>query len=660
MKASEEKLQKIIEGTIQYVVPLFQRAYSWTKSEWQALWDDIITLCEQENPRVHFMGSIVTMPAESAPGGCPKYILIDGQQRITTIFILLAALRDKAKPVDQKLADQIQNTILVNQYEEDLDFYKIQPTQVDREAFYRIIQSESPIEENGISECYGFFEKKFRQTKIDLQKFKKVICSNFSLVSVVLSIDDDPYLVFESLNAKGRSLTQADLIRNYFFMKIEGNNQEPIYNKYWLPMQELLGDNLTEFIRHYLTKSGAEVKTGEIYFHIKDRISNGDAVLYLKDLAIFAEYYAKLLDPNREEKEEVRKYLLRLNSLEVGTVYPFLLNCYDDWAKSKITEQEFITILQIIENFVLRRFVCNIQTRGLNRLFALLYSQVSKDSNLAESNFIERLKLALQKQKYPKDSEFKARLMDVQLYGINRTQKAKLILESIEESFNHKEKVALKGLTVEHIMPQSLTDWWKEHLGEDCQITHELLLHTLGNLTLTGYNSELSNADFLKKRTHFQDSNLELNKYFGDKQSWCQEDIEARGEYLADIALKIWSYFGEESPEEPSLHKITGRKPKKLRIFGQEKPVESWRDVLEFTLNTIADFDSERFQDIVEQFPGFVGWDEKGFKAWRKLNNGAFIEVSLSAKRIHSFCMKAIQTADIPEEDWQLDLEEEK
>ena len=172
MKASEEKLQKIIEGTIQYVVPLFQRAYSWTKSEWQALWDDIITLCEQENPRVHFMGSIVTMPAESAPGGCPKYILIDGQQRITTIFILLAALRDKAKPVDQKLADQIQNTILVNQYEEDLDFYKIQPTQVDREAFYRIIQSESPIEENGISECYGFFEKKFRQTKIDLQKFK--------------------------------------------------------------------------------------------------------------------------------------------------------------------------------------------------------------------------------------------------------------------------------------------------------------------------------------------------------------------------------------------------------------------------------------------------------------------------------------------------------
>lgn len=660
MKASEEKLQKIIEGTIQYVVPLFQRAYSWTKSEWEALWDDIITLCEQENPRVHFMGSIVTMPADSAPGGCPKYILIDGQQRITTIFILLAALRDKAKPVDQKLADQIQNTILVNQYEEGLDFYKIQPTQVDREVFYRIIQSENPIDKNSISECYAFFEKKFRLTKIDFQKLKKVICNNFSLVSVVLSIDDDPYLVFESLNAKGRSLTQADLIRNYFFMKIEGKNQESIYEKYWLPMQELLGDNLTEFIRHYLTKSGAVVNKGEIYFQIKDRISKGDPVLYLKDLSIFAEYYAKLLDPNREEKEEIRKYLLRLKSLEVGTIYPFILNCYDDWAKSKITEEEFIIILKMIENFVLRRFVCNIPTKSLNSLFASLYSQVSKDSNLAESNFIECLQLALQKQKYPKDSEFKNRLMDVQLYGINRTQKARLILESIEESFNHKEKVALKGLTVEHIMPQSLTDWWKEHLGEDWQITHELLLHTLGNLTLTGYNSELSNADFLKKRTHFQDSNLELNKYFDDKQAWRQEDIEARGEYLADIALTIWSYFGEESPEESSLNKITGRKPKKLRILGQEKPVESWRDVLEFTLNTIADLDSERFQDIVEQFPGFVGWDEKGFKKWRKLNNGAFMEVYLSAKRIHSFCIKAIQTAEISEEDWQLELEEEK
>lgn len=346
--------------------------------------------------------------------------------------------------------------------------------------------------------------------------------------------------------------------------------------------------------------------------------------------------------------------------MEVGTVYPFLLNCYDDWAKSKITEDEFIIILKILENFLLRRFVCNIQTRGLNRLFALLYSQVSQDSNLAESNFIERLKLALQKQKYPKDSEFKERLMDMQLYGQNRSQKARLILESIEESFNHKEKVAVQGLTIEHIMPQSLTNWWKEHLGEDWQITHELLLHTLGNLTLTAYNYELSNDDFLKKRTHFQNSNLELNKYFGDQQSWRQEDIEGRGEYLADIALKIWSYFGEESPEESSLNKITGRKPKKLRIFGQEEGVKTWRDVLEVTLNTIADFDADRFQDIVEQFPGFVAWDEKGFKEWRKLNNGAFIEVSLSAKRIHSFCIKAIQTAEISEEDWQLELEEEK
>ncbi|HEY9809701.1 MAG TPA: DUF262 domain-containing HNH endonuclease family protein [Halomicronema sp.] len=659
MKASEEKLQKIIEGTIQYVVPLFQRAYSWTKSEWEALWDDIITLCEQENPRVHFMGSIVTMPAESAPGGCPKYILIDGQQRITTIFILLAALRDKAKPVDQKLADQIQNTILVNQYEEGLDFYKIQPTQVDRQAFQQIIQSETQSEENGISECYGFFEKKLRLSKIDFQKLKKVICSNFSLVSVVLSIDDDPYLVFESLNAKGKSLTQADLIRNYFFMKIEGKNQESIYYKYWLPIQEILGENLTEFIRHYLTKSGAEVKKGEIYFHIKERISEGDPVSYIKDLSIFVEYYTKLLNPNREEKKEVRKYLLRLKSLEAGTIYPFLLNCYDDWAKSKITEHQFIEILKIIENFLLRRFVCNIQTRGLNRLFALLYSQVSNDSNLAGCNFIDGLKLALQKQNYPKDSQFKARLMDVQLYGPNRSQKAKLILESIEKSLYYKQEVILEGLTIEHIMPQTLTDWWKEHLGENWQITHDLLLHTLGNLTLTGSNSELSNADFLEKRTHFQDSNLKLNKYFEDKQAWHQEHIEARAEYLADIALKIWSYFGEELPE-PYVPKITNCKPKKLRIFSQENVVKNWRDVLKLTLNTIADFDPDRFQDIVEQFPGFVAWDEKGFKKWSKLNNGAFIEVYLSAKRIHSFCIKAIQTAEISEEDWQLELEEEK
>ena len=660
MQASETKLQKIIEGTQQYVVPLFQRSYSWKKTEWQALWDDLEELCQADNPRPHFMGSIVTMLTTSVPQGVSKYVLIDGQQRLTTIFVLLAALRDTAKQSEEKLASEIDDRFLVNRYAEGSDYYKLQPTQVDREAFHQIIHSQPQVNESGILECYRFFEKKIRQIRLslELQRIKNVICSNLSLVSVVLSADDDPYLVFESLNAKGRPLTQADLIRNYFFMRIHADSQESVYAQYWQPMQDLLNDNLTEFIRHYLTKTGVEVKQSEIYFEIKNRISTNDALSYLKDLCIFSEYYSRLLNPEREPKEIVRKYLYRLNRLEVATVYPFLLNCYDDWMKNRITEQEFISVLQVIENFILRRFVCNIQTRGLNRIFALLYSQVSKSTDLDSDNFVERLKSTLQNRDYPKDAEFRGRLVDVKLYGGNRSEKCKLMLESIEESFEHKEQVPFAKLSIEHVMPQTLNEAWKENLGEDWAITHELLRHTLGNLTLTAYNSELSNDSFAQKKDHFKNSHLNLNKYFQSRTSWCREDIEERSEYLADISLKIWNYFGDESPKPSRSSSLTGTVPKSLCFFGQEYVVRSWRDVVETTLNTIVDLEPDYFKEIMLQFPRFVGWDEKDFRSTRQLRNGAFIEVNLSAQDIYTFCMKAIEAAELSIEEWSVETQE--
>ncbi len=212
MQASETKLEQIIEGTKQYVVPLFQRTYSWRRDNWQELWDDIEELYEADNPRPHFMGSIVTMPTSSVPEGVTKYLLIDGQQRLTTVFILLSALRDIAKQSEEQLAVEIDNTILLNPYQRGLDYYKLQPTQKDRIAFHQIINSEIPVNGSGILDCYRFFKEKIGQNRssIERQRIKKVICSNLSLVSVVLSHDDDPYLVFESLNATGRPLTQAD------------------------------------------------------------------------------------------------------------------------------------------------------------------------------------------------------------------------------------------------------------------------------------------------------------------------------------------------------------------------------------------------------------------------------------------------------------------
>ncbi len=626
MQASETKLQQIIEGTKQYVVPLFQRPYSWKKSEWQVLWNDLLELCNADNPRPHFMGSIVTMSTKSVPEGITKYLLIDGQQRLTTVFILLCALRDIAKLQDKDLAEEIDNTILVNPYKKDSDYFKLQPTQIDREAFHRIISSKSLVKESGISECYQFFYKKFKsRSSLQSQRIKKVICSNLSLVSVVLNDDDDPYLVFESLNAKGRPLTQADLIRNYFFMRIHSDSQESVYGQYWLPMQNLLNDNLTEFIRHYLTKTGIEVKQSEVYFEIKDRIGSNDALAYLKDLFNFAVYYSKLLNPEREPNKIISKYLSRLNRLELATVYPFLLNCYDDWMTNRITEEEFVDVLQVLENFILRRFVCNVQTRGLNKVFATLHSQVSKSTALGSNNFVERLKLTLQNRDYPKDAEFKARLVEVKLYGSNRSEKCKLIFESIEEHFGHKEQINFDKLSIEHIMPQSLNETWKTNLGENWAITHEFLLHTLGNLTLTAYNPELSNDIFIQKKEHFKNSHLELNKYFHSITSWTKQDIEQRSLYLADIALKIWDYFGDESAQTLQENSLTGTSPKSLYCFGEDYVVKSWRDVEQITLNKIVELEPDCFEEIMQQFPRLIGMDEKIFRNTRKLINGAFL-----------------------------------
>jgi len=670
MQASETKLQKIIEGTQQYIIPLFQRPYSWKKPQWESLWEDVISLYEADNPRPHFMGSIVTMPTAVAPGSVSKYILIDGQQRLTTIFIFLSALRNVANETDaKKLGSEINTKFLVNSFEDRSGYYKLQPTNTDQAIFYQIIDPENndhqvdindPKCQSDILECYRFFEKKISQKvsllELEIVKVKNIICNNLSLVSVVLSHDDDPYLVFESLNAKGRPLTQADLIRNYFFMQIDEKKQQSIYTRYWQPMQELLGDDLTEFIRHYLTRSGVEVRQNDIYFQIKDKIKE-DALAYLKKLSVFSEYYARLLDPKREPNKDIRKQLYRLNCLELSTIYPFILNCYDDWMKNIITQPEFISILQIVENFILRRFICNVQTRGLNKIFALLYSQVTKATDLDSGSFVERLKLKLQDQSYPKDSEFRARLVDVKLYGANKSKKCKLILESIEEFYGHKEKVDFEKLSIEHIMPQNLKEEWKKSLGEDWVITHELLKHTLGNLTLTGYNSELADASFMVKKNLLKDSKLELNKYFESKTSWTREDIEERAAVLADVSLQIWSYFGEESRASSvvSPRRTTGESPQIVYFSGKEYPVRSWRDVLEVTLNAIADAEPELFANIISELPRFVGYDRNIFRRSCQLRNGVFIEVNLSSQDIKKVCRRAIEIVEISSDEWRVE-----
>lgn len=439
-------------------------------------------------------------------------------------------------------------------------------------------------------------------------------------------------------------------------MRIHINNQNDVYKLYWLPMQQSLGDDLTEFIRHYLMMSGNIIKQSDIYYSLKEQVSPDNAIEYLEKLKKYSTYYDKIKNPEKENNEYIKRGLKRLNRIEVTTAYPLLLNFYNDYFNQTISDNDFSQLLNIIENYLIRRFVCNIPSNQLNKIFPIIYSILKEKY---PNSIVVGLKNILQDKGYPKDNEFLSRFRDIAFYGGgDRAIKAKLILESLEESFSHKEKIDFDNLTIEHVMPQTLSEWWQEYLGDEWGETHDIYLHTIGNLTLTAYNSELSNDIYPRKQATLKDSHLELNKYFSSVEKWSREEIEKRSSLLADKALHIWPYFGQDnySSSNEVIH-VTGTTPISLYILGQYFPVKNWRDVLENTLNVIADLEPQKFSTISDYFSSKIGKDKSKFRAIRQLKNGYYFEVNLSAQSIQKLCYQAIEMIELTDNDWEVEIQ---
>lgn len=549
MQANDTKLQPLIEGTKQYLVPLFQRPYSWDKPQWKTLWEDIDELTKEGAGKTHFMGAIVTMPAHTIPEGITKYLLIDGQQRLTTILVLLVAIRDKAKSIAGNLFAKIQENFLTNKFNEDEDYYKLLPTQLDRPAFIDLVQEKETPPKTKIKEAYTYFVKQLGEaSKDDLERIFNTVIGKLNFVSIVLAMDDNAYLIFEGLNAKGLPLTQADLIRNYLLMRIHRKRQDSVFETHWLPMQTAMGSNLTEFIRHFLMRNSTFIKLNEVYATLKtgtDNYGEKETIAYLETLGRFSAYYHKLINPESEVNPKLQKSLVALKRLDVTTAYPFLLDLLDDLACKRCTEDVFVHILKMLETFLVRRFVCAVPAHDLNKFFPTLLSDAKQYPSLTEG-----IADILAKRRFPRNSEFRRNLLMMRMYGSGeRAVKTKLVLERLEESFGHKEEIQAKELTIEHIMPQTLTDWWKAHLGEHWEQIHERFVHTIGNLTLTGYNPNLSNSTFPEKCKIYADSHVEMNKsIMGDK--WTGKEITERIGQLYERAIAIWPSLTNESEEE--------------------------------------------------------------------------------------------------------------
>lgn len=655
MKASETNLQEIIEGTKQYIIPMFQRTYSWGEKQWNQLWDDIVVLTEEEQNQSHFIGSIVSIPINANTHGIQQFLVIDGQQRLTTLFILLAAARDAAtKQGHHNLADEIHNTLLINSYKSGEEVYKFLPTQTDKEFFKKIVNREIPAraEESKIIKAYWFFIEMISKEMTDISNLKTTITSGLSIVSIVLSPDDNPYLVFESLNAKGQPLTQADLIRNYLFMRIPAAEQQDQYTRYWLPMQEELGEELTEFIRHYLLGVNINVKKSDVYVKFKEKVDGQDVIAFLSTLSKFAGYYTRLMNPSLEDHTDIRKSLKRINEFEAKTAYPFLLYIYRDYKENKYSADQFSGILQIVENYLVRRFVCNIDSKALNKIFAAIYNQISM--HVADQS-IQEITSYLQNRSYPKNHEFTMALRVNHFYGQgDRRKKGAYILKAIEGSFSHKEPAGLVDTTVEHIMPQTLTEFWMNELGGNAETVHATYLHTLGNLTLTGYNAELSNKPFAYKKKYFEDSNLQMNRGIVSFEKWNKESIEKRGDLLIERINTIWPYFGKEENE---IKSITGSSPRLLVFLEQSYTVKSWREVMENTLMAMYDNNKENYQKVMSKYPGFLATENGEMRKGKLLANGHYMEVNLNAKSIYDFCNNAFKEAGYSEDDWRVEIE---
>ncbi|GAA8413219.1 DUF262 and DUF1524 domain-containing protein [Helicobacter pylori] len=533
----------------QFVIPIYQRVYSWKKEQCEQLWDDIIKIGGNDEMNGHFIGSILYVRdgnTHSSP-----LLIIDGQQRLTTITLLFIALRnhlsDEVKILEKFSRKEIENRYLINSNRDGDKKFRLILSESDKDTFLFLIDENKrkPSEPSvKIVENFKLFEKWISENTDKLE----TICKGLEKLMIVwIALEkgkDDPQLIFESMNSKGIELTQTDLIRNYIVMETEVGKQEDFYNQYWRAMEEDFKQNETlfnRFVRHYLTiKTGKIPNEKRVYeafkdYQQKERIEIEDL---LKDLQKYCGYFCQIAF-KKEDDKDLNKALSFLVDLEKDVVYPLLLELYSDYKDGVLSKQDFIPIIALTESYICRRTVCGLGTNSLNKVFPSFTKKINKDQYLES---IEAHFLSLEKTtgKFPKDSEFRDSFITIDFYNF---KKNKYFLERLESSFGTKEPVDTQKCNTEHIMPQTLTEEWERDLGENFEAIHEKYLHTIGNLTLTGYNPEYSNKSFQEKRdmeNGFKQSPLKLNQGLKDLEVFGEKEIEKRANDLANLALKIW------------------------------------------------------------------------------------------------------------------------
>ncbi|MCC5663822.1 DUF262 domain-containing protein [Nostoc sp. CHAB 5784] len=557
MKATQTKFLNFLEGNKQLIIPIYQRPYSWTITQCQQLWNDILRAAKDNEISGHFIGSLVYMvDTVYLTAVIPKLLVIDGQQRLTTLSLLLSVLSKAIRASNEEIdisSEALEDFYLFNRHAKGSERYKLLLNKKDRETLIRLLEdTEIPNDKSQqLVDNYRYFESQIPKLDIDLNSLYRGICK-LMIVEISLERDrDDPQLIFESLNSTGLELSEADKIRNYVLMGLQPEEQNEIYNLYWHPMEKNFDKTgysqlFDRFIRDYLTiksRSGTIPNIREVYNSFKIYVQGKKDTLIkeiLADVYLYSKYFVKLAFAE-ETDQEIKQLITDINTLKVDVAYPFLIEVYDDYNQNKIARKEFISILRLVESYVFRRTICGIPTNYMNKNFATLSREVDRE------NYLESLQIALSSKKsykrFPDDEEFRRELLVKDIYNFRGRN---YLLRKLE-NYERKELVNVEEYSIEHIMPQNpnLCLEWQADLGEQWKEIRAKYLHTIGNLTLTGYNPELSDRPFIEKRDKkdggFADSPLRLNRGLQHLKQWNETEINKRAELLADIAVKVWS-----------------------------------------------------------------------------------------------------------------------
>lgn len=568
MRANETKVRDLLHGERQYVVPLYQRTYSWQRKDLKQLWDDLLDVVEAGDNASHFLGSVVLAPSPAnTPTGVQVWLVVDGQQRLTTLSILLCAIRDHVRDTDPRLADKIDDLYLFNKYATGLERYTLLPTQADRPAWIALLERAPDAGgEDLVGQAYLFFRQALvaaddPEDPHDIVRIEQAVEAHLSLVEIAAHADDNVYRIFESLNYTGQPLTQADLLRNYLFMRLPKRG-EVVYERQWLPLQKLLDNReLEQLVWLELVLSGDDRATQENIYQSQQRrlalLETEDEVeQWITDLHLKARLYHRIINPAAEPDTSLRRALDRLDRWGASVVRPIALHVLLEREAGRLDASEAVRALRTVESYLVRRMLVGISSAGSNRVLMSLVKDLGGAVPAAEAITAA---LSGPRKRFPADQLIEDSVLVDPFYWRGRGPQRTYVLRCLEEDYDNREALdfAQAKLTIEHVLPQSPTEEWWDMLepevgeAETREELHSSLLHTMGNLTLTAYNAKLANDGFAAKKQILSDSGLAMNREIALASRWGREEILARGRSLAERIIRIWPGPADVSGSTP-------------------------------------------------------------------------------------------------------------